>query len=102
MKFGEFVREHRKAIGMRMQEFANRLGVSISYLCSIEKSMLKPPSSDVCMRIATELNLNDDDVVDFFLMAMKERGDCLYNFVKFLLEKENAGKRALEFYYRNS
>jgi transcriptional regulator with XRE-family HTH domain len=58
---GEVIAAIREARGMSVGTFANRIGVSYSYLCNIEAGR-KPGSPEVLRRIADALQVSLDAV----------------------------------------
>lgn len=59
---GEFIKERRAALDMRLRELARRLDVTPSYVSDIENDR-RVPSEDVLRRIAIELELDPDNLV---------------------------------------
>ena len=43
LPFGEYVKKRRESLGMTMRELAERVTISPTYLCDIEKGNRKPP-----------------------------------------------------------
>ena len=50
------VRKFRKEKGYTLLEFADKTGVSVGYLCHLEKGSRKNPSMNVMKKIASALN----------------------------------------------
>ncbi|MBE5820651.1 MAG: helix-turn-helix transcriptional regulator [Clostridiales bacterium] len=50
------VRRFRQEQGYTLKKFADKAGVSFSYLCHLEKGSRKNPSRDVMKKIASALN----------------------------------------------
>ncbi len=60
-KFGEFVRERRKAIGVSLREFCRRNGFDPANISRIERGISSPPKSqEIINSIAKALELTDD------------------------------------------
>lgn len=56
------IRKYRKDRQKTLTEIAEQVGISISYLCHLEKGTRKNPSLDVIERIAITLNVRIDDL----------------------------------------
>ncbi|MBE5806484.1 MAG: helix-turn-helix transcriptional regulator [Clostridiales bacterium] len=50
------VRKFRKEQGYTLVEFADKAGVSLGYVCHLERGTRKNPSRDVMKKIASALN----------------------------------------------
>ncbi len=59
---GDFVRDGRSALNLRLRELARRLDVTPSYVSDIENNR-RVPSEDVLTRIADVLNLSFEELV---------------------------------------
>lgn len=59
---GDFIKDKRVGLDMRLRELARRLDVTPSYVSDIENDR-RVPSEDVLRRIAVELELDPDDLV---------------------------------------
>lgn len=71
MKFGERIRQLRKAKGLTLQEMAPRVGVGLHYLSKVENGKLdfgEYPSEDLIRKLAKVL---EADVDQLLLMADK-------------------------------
>ena len=62
MSFGSVVRDRRTAIGIGLNDFAERLGVSPAYWSRIEREKEKPPRDELIERTAAILGLRMDDL----------------------------------------
>lgn len=62
MGFGSRVRARRKAHGIGLNEFAERLGISPAYWSRIERELEKPPRDDLVERVAAILEVKLDDL----------------------------------------
>ncbi|MDQ5910913.1 MAG: HTH-type transcriptional regulator, competence development regulator [Pseudomonadota bacterium] len=65
MNFGSYVRWLRQRLyqfnsNYTVQQTAERVGISTTYLCRIERSNVLPPSEDVIRRLAAELGEEPD------------------------------------------
>ena len=58
-RFGECVRAERKAKGLSVTESAHLINISESYLSTIERGLVPPPSAEVILRIEKELGLKE-------------------------------------------
>ncbi len=57
MKFGEYLRKHRLAKGIKATTLAQKVGISRPYLVQIEAGTKKPPSEPILARLAEELDI---------------------------------------------
>ena len=62
MSFGSVVRDRRTALGIGLNDFAERLGVSPAYWSRIEREKEKPPRDELIERTAAILGLRMDDL----------------------------------------
>lgn len=94
MTFGEKLRELRKQANISQRELAKRVGIDFTYLSKIENNLMNPPAEKTIVKIAKELNTNEEELI---LLAKKvpiDVQDLITGnplFVKFLreLEKRN-------------
>lgn len=68
MEFGSKIREYRKEKGLTQRELAKRAGIDFTYLSKLETGDMPPPSDAIIERIATELEVDADEL---FLLAQK-------------------------------
>ena len=57
--FGEHIRTERKARGLSVTESAHLINISESYLSTLERGLVPPPSAEVILRIEKELGLKE-------------------------------------------
>jgi len=62
MAFGAFIRTRRSELGIGLNDFAGRLGVSPAYWSRIERDCEKPPRDDLIEKAAAVLGLRLDDL----------------------------------------
>lgn len=62
MSFGSVVRERRTALGIGLNDFAERLGISPAYWSRIERDHEKPPRDELIERAAAILGVRMDDL----------------------------------------
>lgn len=62
MSFGAVVRQKRNDVGIGLNDFAERLGVSPAYWSRIERDMEKPPRDGLIERAAAILGVRMDDL----------------------------------------
>jgi transcriptional regulator with XRE-family HTH domain len=67
-RFGEVIRENRKARGLTQRELASALGITRSYVGAIEKNQRRP-SLTILFRLARSLRLN---ALQMFVLAYPE------------------------------
>lgn len=62
MSFGSVIRQRRHEVGIGLNEFAERLGISPAYWSRIERDAEKPPRDDLIERAAAILGVKMDDL----------------------------------------
>ena len=62
MSFGAVIRSKRIALGIGLNDFSERVGVSPAYWSRIERAHEKPPSDGLIERAAAILGLRMDDL----------------------------------------
>lgn len=73
MNFGIVLTKYRKRAGLNPTELANKIEVNPSYVMNLEHNRKKPPTFEMCHKIAETLNLSKADRVIFFGTAFFER-----------------------------
>lgn len=61
--FGNYISHIRKTQGYTLSQFANRVGISKSYLSNIERQLKRNPSIQVMERIASALNMDLNELL---------------------------------------
>lgn len=56
------IKQYRKDQGMTLEELANRIGISIGYLCHLEKGTRNNPSTKIMEKIAKGLKKSITEV----------------------------------------
>lgn len=46
------IREYRKIEGMTLEEMSGKIGISIGYLCHLEKGTRRNPSTEIMEKVA--------------------------------------------------
>jgi transcriptional regulator with XRE-family HTH domain len=62
MPFGSYIRVRRNELGIGLNDFASRLGVSPAYWSRIERECEKPPRDDLIEKAAAVLGVRLDDL----------------------------------------
>jgi hypothetical protein len=64
-EFGEFIRKLRLGLNppVTLRGFAEKVGISPTYLSKIERGDFDPPAEDTIVRIAKELKCNEDELL---------------------------------------
>lgn len=62
-QFGPTVKRRRLDKGLSQKELAEAVGIDFGYLSNIERSKVNPPSRDVVLRIAKELEIDKDELL---------------------------------------
>ncbi len=63
MKFGDVLKEYRRAAGMTQRELADRAGLDFSYISKIENNRIPPPAADTIVQICKILNVQPDELL---------------------------------------
>lgn len=61
--FGQVLREKRVARGFSLRKFAEKTGVSPTYLSQVEQCRLDPPTAERVQRMAELLGENADEMI---------------------------------------
>lgn len=64
-EFGDFIRKRRLALNppVTLRGFAEKIGISPTYVSKIERGDFDPPAEDTIRRIAKELKCNEDELL---------------------------------------
>lgn len=68
-EFGNFIETKRKKLGKTLRELAKELGISVTYICDIEKGNRKPSDNTFYTKLAQSLNLNKSEIAEFYDLA---------------------------------
>lgn len=81
MRFGDFIRKKRLADPreLTMQNVANHLDISLSYMSAIENRNKKPFDGDKLEALAEYLNLSEDETALMFDLASRENHEVPYD-----------------------
>lgn len=82
MSFGSVVRERRTALGIGLNDFAERLGISPAYWSRIERDHEKPPRDELIERASAILGVRMDDL---FVEAQRLPPDMRKDMAKVVL-----------------
>ena len=61
MKFGQFIEQQRKKLGITLRGLASDLGIAPAYMSDIEKGRRYPPDKDKMLDMARILKLSEDE-----------------------------------------
>jgi transcriptional regulator with XRE-family HTH domain len=62
MSFGQTVRVRRTELGIGLNDFSDRIGVSPAYWSRVERELEKPPRDDLIERAAAILGIQLDEL----------------------------------------
>ena len=65
LPFGEYVKQRRENLNITMRDFAEKLQISPTYLCDIEKGNRKPPEKHLD-KFAEVLQVTETEELDAF------------------------------------
>ena len=68
-KFGEYLSQKRKKQKLSIRLFAKKVGISFSYLSSIESGLRQAPKLDILLKMIEILDLTEDEKNHFFDLA---------------------------------
>ena len=89
-KVGKRVKEVRKKSGLTQEDLAEKVGVSATYISSIERG-LSFPRGEVLVGILNALNVSSDFVFcDVVGASLKQRSCLLYDMIQCLPSREQA------------
>lgn len=87
-KIGKRVKEAREKIGMTQADLAENVGVSVTYISSIERG-LSFPRGEVFVGILNALNVSADFVFcDVVTASLKQKSCLLYDMIQCLPSRE--------------
>ena len=87
-KVGKRVKEVRKKYGLTQEDLAEKVGVSATYISSIERG-LSFPRGEVLVGILNALNVSSDFVFcDVVGASLKQRSCLLYDMIQCLPSRE--------------
>lgn len=87
-KVGKRVKEVRKKSGLTQEDLAEKIGVSTTYISSIERG-LSSPRGEVLVGILNALNVSSDFVFcDVVGASLKQRSCLLYDMIQCLPSRE--------------
>lgn len=85
MTFGSLLRQLREEKRLRQADVANAIGVSIVYICDIEKDRRNPPSYKKLQQIAGKLELTEEKTAELFDLAGQARGEVAPDIIAYLV-----------------
>lgn len=85
MTFGSLLRQLREEKNLRQADVANAIGVSIVYICDIEKDRRNPPSYRKLQKIAGKLELTEEKASELFDLAGQARGEVAPDIIEYLI-----------------
>ena len=62
MSFGQIVRTRRMAMGIGLNDFSDRLGISPAYWSRVERELENPPRDELIEKTAAILGMRLDDL----------------------------------------
>ncbi|HHV07318.1 MAG TPA: helix-turn-helix transcriptional regulator [Firmicutes bacterium] len=87
IRFGKFIADKRKARGITLRGMAGELDITPAYLSDIEKSRRNPPDINMLEKIATRLNLTQEEKETMFDLAGKDRNEISPDLPDYIMEK---------------
>lgn len=87
--FGEYLKDLRLAKKASQGKLAAAIGKTTMYISNIEKGKNNPPDESKLIKIAIELELDDDARLELIDKAAAERGTIAQDLVRALSENED-------------
>lgn len=85
-KFGEIIRDARKAKGLSLSATAGQCNTFKGYICGIEKGHVAPPSPKLTRRICKVLSLDYERLVAIGWLEKRPEGVSLYRALEVIKE----------------
>lgn len=79
--FGKYIQERRKKLGLTIRDLAQKMGISIAYLCDIENGHRKAPitskkGKNYMVSFIKYLEINESEISLFYEIAIASRYPC--------------------------
>jgi HTH-type transcriptional regulator, competence development regulator len=75
--FGDLIRRAREAQGITLRKFADRVGMSATYLSKVERGEFAPPAEEKIKAIARVLSLDPDELLGRAGRVPSELGEII-------------------------
>lgn len=89
MKFGGFVKDKRQSLNITLRALAERLEIAPSYMSDIEKGKRNAPTQEVLEKMASVLELNNDDRNKLFDLAAESKNEVAQDLTQYLSENKS-------------
>lgn len=89
MKFGGFVKDKRQSLNITLRAFAERLEIAPSYMSDIEKGKRNAPTQEVLEKMASVLELNNNDRNKLFDLAAESKNEVAQDLTQYLSENKS-------------
>ena len=76
-KFGKFIEQKRKALGITLRGLAGELNIAPAFMSDIEKGHRYPPGKEKLYEMARILRLSEEDTNTMFDLAAGERDNSV-------------------------
>ncbi len=87
--FGEFIRQRRLELDMKIKTIAVCLQVNSSYVCDIEKGNRHAPIT-LLKQMIEMLNITEDEEQDFIDLAYVSHNTCAPDLIQYLITNKEA------------
>ena len=88
LNFGDFLQKKREENRITIRNMAERIGISPTFLCDIERDRRNPPEKDKLDLIANALNLTSDEITLMMNLAGKKRNTVAPDLPEYIMGKE--------------
>ena len=82
--FGDFMKQRRLELKIRLRDMASSLAISPAYLCDIEQGNRQAPVK-LIKRMAELLQISEDEMVDFEDLAYQSHNTCAPDIIQYLI-----------------
>ena len=88
-EFGKFLKKEISKNKLSQNKFAEKIGISSYYVGQMIKGEKKPPSRELQMKIANNLNFDENKKVEFFNLIAKEKNDIPSDIYSVMMNNES-------------
>lgn len=89
MEFGRFVKDKRQSLNITLRTLAELLEIAPSYMSDIEKGKRNAPTQEILEKMATVLELNNDDKNKLFDLAAESKNEVAQDLTQYVTENKN-------------
>ena len=80
VKFGDALKEYRRAAGISQRDLAEKAGLDFSYISKMENNRISPPAADTIVLICKILNIRPEELLSLTgKIPSKMKNDVIAN-----------------------